>query len=68
MIAFPEQRALQTAAPIVKERHEMAAVALHYAYYNFVKFNSSIRSTPAMAAGVTKSAWTVRDWVEMIEA
>lgn len=45
-----------------------AAVALHYGYYNFVKFNSSIRCTPAMAAGVEKSAWTVRDLVEMIEA
>jgi IS1 family transposase len=45
-----------------------AAVALHYGYYNFVKFNSAIRCTPAMAAGVTSSAWTVRDLVEMIEA
>lgn len=45
-----------------------AAVALHYRYYNFVKFNSSIRCRPAMAAGVTTSPWTVRDLVEMIEA
>ncbi len=45
-----------------------AAVALHYAYYNFVKFNGAIRCTPAMAAGVSNSAWTVRDLVEMIEA
>jgi IS1 family transposase len=45
-----------------------AAVALHYAYYNFVKFHSSVRCTPAMAAGVTTSPWTVRDLVEMIEA
>ena len=44
-----------------------AAVALHYAYYNFVKSNIAIRCTPAMAAGVTNSLWTVRDLVEMIE-
>lgn len=44
-----------------------AAVALHYAYYNFVKVHGSIRMTPAMAAGVTNSMWTVRDLVEMIE-
>jgi IS1 family transposase len=44
-----------------------AAVALHYGYYNFVKFNSAIRCTPAMAAGVCNSAWTVRDLVELIE-
>ena len=45
-----------------------AAVALHYAYYNFVKSNIAIRCTPAMAAGVTNTFWTVRDLVEMIEA
>jgi hypothetical protein len=45
-----------------------AAVALHYGYYNFVKFHKTIRCTPAMAAGVSDSAWTVRDLVEMIEA
>jgi len=44
-----------------------AAVALHYAYYNFVKSNIAIRCTPAMAAGVTDTFWTVRDLVEMIE-
>ena len=27
-----------------------------------------IRCTPAMAAGVTNTLWTVRDLVEMIEA
>jgi IS1 family transposase len=45
-----------------------AAVALHYAYYNFVKVHSTIRCTPAMEAGVTTSAWTVADLVGMIEA
>ena len=45
-----------------------AAVALHYAYYNFVKFHKAIRCTPAMEAGVTTSAWTVSDLVGMIEA
>lgn len=45
-----------------------AAVALHYGYYNFVKFHKTIRCTPAMAAGVTNSAWTVGELVERIEA
>jgi IS1 family transposase len=45
-----------------------AAVALHYAYYNFVKSNIAIRCTPAMAAGVTNTFWTVRDLVTMVEA
>ncbi len=45
-----------------------AAVALHYAYYNFVKMHKTIRCTPAMAAGVVTSQWTVSNLVEMIEA
>jgi hypothetical protein len=44
-----------------------AAVALHYAYYNFVKTNIAIRCTPAMAAGVESPAWTVRDLVARVE-
>jgi hypothetical protein len=32
-----------------------AAVALHFAYYNFVKRHNSLRCTPAMAAGVEQS-------------
>lgn len=41
-----------------------AAVALNFAYYNFVKSHSAIRTTPAQAAGVEQSAWTVAELVE----
>ena len=44
-----------------------AAVALNFAYYNFVKTHGAIRCTPAMAAGVMPSALTVRDLVEMAQ-
>jgi hypothetical protein len=40
-----------------------AAIALHLAYYNFVKTHGSLRCTPAMEAGIEKSAWTVSDLV-----
>jgi IS1 family transposase len=42
-----------------------SAVALHFAYYNFVKFHRTIRCTPAMAAGVEKSPLEVGNLVEM---
>ena len=45
-----------------------AAVALHYAYYNFVKIHKTIRCTPAMEAGVATSAWTVQDMVTLADA
>jgi IS1 family transposase len=41
-----------------------AAVALNFAYYNFVKTHGAIRMTPAQAAGVENSAWTVTELVE----
>jgi IS1 family transposase len=41
-----------------------AAVALNFAYYNFVKTHLAIRMTPAMAAGIEKSHWTVAELVE----
>src|SRR5208282_3041097 len=44
-----------------------AAVALNFAYYNFVKIHGAIRCTPAMAAGVSPSIWKVSDLVEMAQ-
>jgi IS1 family transposase len=41
-----------------------AAVALHFAYYNFVKRHNTLRTTPAMAAGIERDFWSVRDLVE----
>ncbi len=38
-----------------------AAVAVHFAHYNFVRIHSTIRCTPAMEAGVTDRLWTIRD-------
>lgn len=41
-----------------------AAVALNIAYYNFVKFHGTVRCTPAMAAGVESSPWTINDLLD----
>ena len=43
-----------------------AAVALHFAYYNFVKRHNTLRCTPAMAAGVERDFWTVEQLVEAV--
>jgi hypothetical protein len=47
-----------------KRENFEAAVALHFAYYNFVKRHNTLRCTPAMAAGVKHDFWTVGDLVE----
>lgn len=38
-----------------------AALALHFAYYNFCRIHSSIRCTPAMEAGITTHVWELRE-------
>jgi len=38
-------------------RHLKAACALHFAHYNFVRVHSSLRVTPAMAAGISSEVW-----------
>ena len=44
------------------------AMALHFLYYNFVRIHQTLKVTPAMAAGVTKRLWEMKDVVEMLEA
>jgi len=41
-----------------------AAVALNFAYYNFCKIHGAIRCTPAMAACVESSQWSVAELME----
>src|SRR6185312_12168303 len=47
-----------------KRENFEASVALHFAYYNFVKRHNTLRCTPAMAAGVAGNFWSVGDLVE----
>jgi transposase-like protein/IS1 family transposase len=40
-----------------------AALALHFAYYNFCRIHSTIRCTPAMEAGITGHIWELRELI-----
>ena len=51
-----------------KVENHANAVALHFAYYNFVRIHKTLRVTPAMAAGVTDRLWEMADLVAVIEA
>ena len=50
-----------------KAENHAYAVALHFMYYNFCRIHMSLRCSPAMAAGVSKTLWDVVDVVRMIE-
>jgi IS1 family transposase len=51
-----------------KVENHIAAISLHFMYYNFVKNHLTIRMTPAMAAGVTKQPMTIMDIVRLMES
>jgi IS1 family transposase len=51
-----------------KVQNHAHAMALHFLYYNFVRVHQTLRITPAMAAGVTKRLWEMKDVVDMLEA
>ena len=43
-------------------------MALHMIYYNFVQLHSKLRTSPAMAAGITDKLWEIGDIMALIEA
>jgi hypothetical protein len=49
------------------EKHALS-VALHYMHYNFARIHKTLRVSPAMAAGVTDTLWSIGDVVDMIDA
>jgi hypothetical protein len=51
-----------------KIENHIASVALGYFAYNFIKIHRILRTTPAMAAGVTDRLWEVSDLVALWEA
>jgi transposase-like protein/IS1 family transposase len=42
-------------------KNHRAAIALHFAFYNFCRVHRTLRATPAMAAGITNRAWGISD-------
>ena len=45
-----------------------AACALHFAYYNFCRIHSSLRVTPAMAAGISSEVWPLSALLQLDHA
>ncbi len=44
-----------------------AAVSLHFLWYNMVRIHTSLKTSPAVAAGVIKTPWTLAELVERAE-
>lgn len=51
-----------------KLENHLCAVALHFAHYNFVRVHSTLKTTPAVAAGVADHVWTLPELIGLLEA
>ncbi len=51
-----------------KKANLRAALALYFAYYNFVRMHKSIRMTPAMKAGIARKPWSLADLLTAAQA
>ena len=50
-----------------KMENHMHAMSFYFMVYNFVKIHSSVKCSPAMAAGVTNTLWSIEDIVMMAD-
>jgi IS1 family transposase len=50
-----------------KIENHAAAVALHMLHYNFVRIHQTLRTTPAMAAGISERLWEISDMIALLD-
>lgn len=51
-----------------KIKNHCHAVALHFMYYNFCSKHITLKTTPAVAAGVAEKPWSIEDLLAMFDA
>ena len=49
-----------------KIENHVASLAIHYMHYNFVRIHSTLRVTPAMAAGISDHLWEISEIVDLL--
>lgn len=43
------------------------AVALHFMYYNFCRIHKTLKTTPALEAGITDKLWNIEDIAKLLD-
>ncbi len=51
-----------------KLQNHIHALALYFAFYNFIRMHKTLRMTPAMAAGIADRLWSWEDIIARIDA
>jgi IS1 family transposase len=49
-----------------KIENHIASIAIHYMHYNFCRIHSSLRITPAMAAGISDYVWDIHELIALL--
>jgi IS1 family transposase len=50
-----------------KIENHIHAISLHYMYYNFARIHSTLRCSPAMAAGVSNALWSIENIIALLD-
>ena len=67
-LEFKQQRALVLSILFIPLLLTMIPlVALYAIWYNFVRIHKTLRTSPAMAAGIEKRLWSMEDVVALID-
>jgi hypothetical protein len=56
-----------TSAFSKKIGNHIHGLAIYFMHYNFVRIHQTLRITPAMAAGVSKTLWSMEDVVRIVD-
>jgi hypothetical protein len=51
-----------------KVENHAAAISLHFMYYNFCRVHQTLKTTPAVAAGITDHVWSIDEMVGLLGA
>ena len=51
-----------------KFQNHVHALALYFAFYNFARVHKALKMTPAMAAGIVDTLWTMEDIIAFMDA
>jgi hypothetical protein len=51
-----------------KVENHTAALALYFMYYNFGRVHQTLKSTPAIAAGIADHVWSVAEIVSLLDS
>jgi hypothetical protein len=50
-----------------KLENHMHALSIYFMHYNFVRIHQTLRTPPAMAAGVVDTLWSLEDIVRIVD-